>query len=104
MPRSLCLLSRAFARDIRQDEEEGNENGCTCDCTACAKGDDCEDCSNVARDDADCHDAGCPNQDQTPEKNFHGKDAPDLHSLRLIIPVDEELELLRMRARLAAVS
>jgi HK97 family phage prohead protease len=65
--RALRALGRALAvfsgRSTRQeDDEDENENGCECDCQACTENDACDECTNVACDDQDCEDAGCPNQ------------------------------------------
>lgn len=71
LPRALRAAERYLisTRGRRQDEdEEENENGCTCGCTDC-QDDNCEACTNITCDDADCAEAGCPNQEQSPEEN-----------------------------------
>lgn len=98
LPRAVRLIGRALALDARgttrQDDDEENANGCECDCTACSERDACNECTNVACDDGECEDAGCPNQDQEPEEN----------AIRTFTPADAELEFLRMRARAAAAA
>jgi HK97 family phage prohead protease len=65
---------------------------CDCDCAAC-QDDDCENCSNEECDDPVCAEGDCPAQEDDDPDGSGGRSAAGA----------DELERLRLRARLAAI-
>jgi hypothetical protein len=82
------------ADQIDGDEGSGPEPGeCMCDCAAC-KDDDCENCSNEECDDPVCAEGDCPNQDDDFPQGSGGGGPRS---------AEDDIEILRMKARIAAI-
>ncbi len=55
-----------------------NSDGCDCDCPECMA-DDCENCSDIACEDPNCQENGCPNQDEGRHKPLSLSERHRLH-------------------------
>ena len=55
-----------------------NSDGCDCDCPECLA-DDCENCSDIACEDPNCQENGCPSQDEGRSKPLSQSERYRLH-------------------------
>ena len=55
-----------------------NSDGCDCDCPECLA-DDCENCSDIACEDPNCQENGCPSQDEGRHKPLSLSERHRLH-------------------------
>jgi HK97 family phage prohead protease len=83
------LLKRSIDGIDDDDEEEGNEYDCGCDCPECLN-DNCVNCSMSDCEDEACAEHGCPNQLGLDDEDDSGEDEEDW-ALRTLLRIEVAL-------------